>query len=124
MDYLILNPLNFPILSTLIVLPLAGALVIFFLKNETAAKVWTLLISLVTMVLSWPLYFYFDVATHKYQFGEHLPWIPYFKINYTLGVDGISLLLVLLSTLITPICILSGILFKSRPIKITTNRPN
>ena len=48
MDFLILNPLNFPILSTLIFLPLAGALVIFFLKNETAAKVWTLLISLVT----------------------------------------------------------------------------
>jgi NADH-quinone oxidoreductase subunit M len=108
MDFLILNPLNFPILSTLIFLPLAGALVLFFLKNETAAKVWSLLVSLVTMVLSWPLYFYFDVSTYKYQFGEHVSWIPYFKINYTLGVDGISLLLVLLSTLLTPICILSS----------------
>ena len=69
------------------------------------------------MVLSWPLYFYFDASTYKYQFGEHLSWIPFFKINYTLGVDGISLLLVLLSTLLTPICILSSWKYISKRVR-------
>ena len=59
-----------------------------------------MIISLVNFALSLPLYFNFDISTYKYQFGEHIPWIPGFKINYTLGVDGISLLLVLLSTLL------------------------
>ncbi|MCU0578620.1 MAG: NADH-quinone oxidoreductase subunit M [Desulfobacterota bacterium] len=106
MDFLIPNQLNYPVLSTLIFLPLVGALIIFFIRNETGAKVWTLAVSTVTFLLSLPLYIYFDPSTHKYQFGEHAPWIPLFKVNYTLGVDGISLLLVLLSTLLIPICVL------------------
>ncbi|OGP50943.1 MAG: NADH-quinone oxidoreductase subunit M [Deltaproteobacteria bacterium RBG_13_43_22] len=108
MDFLILNQLGYPVLSTLIFLPLAGAVVLFLLRNETTAKVWSLIISIVTFALSLPLYFNFDITTYKYQFAEHIPWIPGFKINYTLGVDGISLLLVLLSTLLTPICILAS----------------
>jgi NADH-quinone oxidoreductase subunit M len=106
MDFLIPNQLNYPILSTLIFLPLVGALLIFLIRNETGARVWTLAVSTVTFLLSLPLYFYFDTSTPKYQFGEHAPWIPLFKVNYTLGVDGISLLLVLLSTLLIPICVL------------------
>jgi NADH-quinone oxidoreductase subunit M len=106
MDFLIPNPLNYPILSTILFLPLAGALVIFLIRDEKWAKIWTLVVSLVNFGLSLPLYVYFDPSTYKYQFGEHAPWIPSFKIFYTLGVDGISLLLVLLSTLLTPICVL------------------
>ncbi len=108
MDFLIPNQLSYPILSTLIFLPLAGALLLFLFREEKAARIWTLLISLVTFILSLPLYFNFDLTTYKYQFAENTPWIPSFKINYTLGVDGISLLLVLLSTLLTPICVLAS----------------
>lgn len=108
MDFLIPNQLNYPILSTLVFLPLAGALILFLLRNEKAVRVWSLIISVVTFALSLPLYFNFDTTTYKYQFAEHVPWIPGFKINYTLGVDGISLFLVLLSTLLTPICILAS----------------
>lgn len=108
MDFLIPNQLNYPILSTLIFLPLAGAFVLFLIRNEKAAKIWALIVSLVVFALSLPLYFYFDPATYKYQFAEHSPWIPAFKINYTLGIDGISLFLVLLSTMLIPICILAS----------------
>ncbi|MGA3084421.1 MAG: NADH-quinone oxidoreductase subunit M [Thermodesulfobacteriota bacterium] len=108
MDFLIPNQLSYPILSTLIFLPLAGAVVLFMIRNETAAKIWALIISIVNFALSLPLYFSFDLSTYKYQFAEHAPWIPGLKINYTLGVDGISLFLVLLSTLLTPICILAS----------------
>ncbi|MBI5585909.1 MAG: NADH-quinone oxidoreductase subunit M [Deltaproteobacteria bacterium] len=117
MDFLIPNQLNYPILSTLIFLPLAGSLILFFIRNETGAKVWTLIVSTVNFLLSLPLYFYFDTATAKYQFGEHAPWIPYFKINYTLGVDGISLLLVLLSTLLIPICVLASWKYISKRVR-------
>ena len=108
MDFLIPNQLNYPILSTLIFLPLAGAFVLFLIRDEKTAKIWTLIISLVVFALSLPLYFNFDPATYKYQFAEHSPWIPAFNINYTLGIDGISLFLVLLSTLLIPICILAS----------------
>ena len=76
MDFLIPNQLSYPILSTLIFLPLAGAMVLFLFRNETTAKVWTLIISLVNFALSLPLYFNFDISTYKYQFAEHVPWIP------------------------------------------------
>ena len=108
MDFLIPNQLNYPILSTLIFLPLAGAFVLFLIRDEKAAKIWSLFISLVVFALSLPLYFYFDPSTYKYQFAEHSPWIPAFNINYTLGIDGISLFLVLLSTMLIPICILAS----------------
>ena len=63
-----------------------------------------------TAALSLPLYFGFDRTTAKFQFGEHHRWITFagLKINYTLGVDGISLLLVLLTTLIMPFCVLAS----------------
>jgi NADH-quinone oxidoreductase subunit M len=108
MDFLIPNQLSYPILSTLIFLPLAGAVVLFMIRDEKAARIWTLLVSLAAFFLSLPLYFNFDLSTYKYQFAENAPWIPLFKINYTLGIDGISLLLVLLSTLLTPICVLAS----------------
>jgi NADH-quinone oxidoreductase subunit M len=82
--------------------------VLFLLRDEKAAKIWSLFISLVVFALSLPLYFNFDPATYKYQFAEHSPWIPAFNINYTLGIDGISLFLILLSTLLIPICILAS----------------
>ncbi|HMK66726.1 MAG TPA: NADH-quinone oxidoreductase subunit M [Thermodesulfobacteriota bacterium] len=108
MDFLIPNQLSYPILSTLIFLPLIGALVLFLIKDEKAIRIWSLVVSLVVFVLSLPLYFKFDPTTYKYQFAENVPWIPSFKINYTLGLDGISLFLVLLSTFLMPICVLAS----------------
>ena len=108
MDFLIMNAMGFPILSALIFLPLAGALILLCIPGDTAAKNWTMLVTVVTALVSLPLYWNFDATTAKYQFGEHASWISALNINYTLGIDGISLLLVLLTTLIMPLCVLGS----------------
>ena len=105
-DFLIINTLGYPILSLLIFLPLIGVIPLLILKNDEAAKYWALVITLVIALVSLPLYFKFDRTTALYQFGEHHAWIPMWNINYTLGIDGISLLLILLTTLLMPLCIL------------------
>ena len=92
----------------LIFLPLAGAAVLLVTSNENFARVWALVVTVVTAGVSMPLYFGFDTTTAKFQFGEHHSWIPAFDINYTLGVDGISLLLVLMTTLLMPLCVLGS----------------
>ena len=112
MDFQLLNVLllkdGFHILSFLIFLPLAGALLTFCLPSDTVAKYWALAVTSVTALVSLRLYGGFDQNTAKFQFGEHAAWIPSLNINYTLGVDGISLLLIILTTLIMPFCVLAS----------------
>jgi len=105
-DFLIMNNLGYPILSILVFLPLLGAIPLIILKNDEIAKYWTVAVTTVVALVSLLLYFNFDKTTARYQFGEHHAWIPMWDINYTLGIDGISLLLVLLTTMILPLCIL------------------
>ena len=105
-DFLIMNSLGYPILSLLVFLPLAGVIPLLLLKNDEAAKYSTLAVTLLIAIISLPLYFKFDKTTAMYQFGEHHAWIPMWDINYTLGIDGISLLLILLTTLLLPLCVL------------------
>jgi NADH-quinone oxidoreductase subunit M len=91
---------SFPILSTLIWLPILGGLLVLFAgrNNDTAAK-WLSLITVgLTFILSIPLWIGFDNSTASMQFVEHIAWIPMFNINYHLGVDGLSMPLVLLTT--------------------------
>jgi NADH-quinone oxidoreductase subunit M len=105
-DFLIMNTLGYPILSLLVFLPLAGVILLLLLRNDEAAKYSTMVVTLLIAVVSLPLYFKFDKTTAMYQFGEHHAWIPMWDINYTLGIDGISLLLILLTTMIMPLCVL------------------
>ena len=104
--YLIMNPLDFPILSTIIFLPLVGVALILLMRKELAIKVTALIASIATLVLSVVLYAYFDPRTPRFQFGESLSWIQMYNINYTLGVDGITILLIVLTALVTPACVL------------------
>jgi NADH-quinone oxidoreductase subunit M len=104
--YLIMNTLNFPILSTVIFLPLAGALLLLFMKSDRAVKMTAFVAGLINFPISLILYSRFDTGTALFQLGEHIPWIPSYNINYTLGIDGITIFLILLTTLLTPICIL------------------
>jgi len=101
-----MNHLGFPILSVLMFLPLAGAAALFFIVNDTAAKYWALIVTMANGCVSLFLYRDFDLTTPHFQFAEHASWIPSLNINYTLGVDGISLLLILLTTLLMPLCVL------------------
>ncbi|MFC1817532.1 NuoM family protein [Thermodesulfobacteriota bacterium] len=105
-DFLIMNTLGYPILSLLVFLPLAGVIPLLILKHDAAAKYWTLFITIVIAVISLQLYFKFDKTTALYQFGVDHAWIPMWDIRYTLGIDGISLLLILLTTMIMPLCVL------------------
>lgn len=107
MDQLLINP-GFPILSVLIFLPLAGALLLLFIKNEAMCRNIALATTAATGILSLQLLSGFDKTTDKFQFVEHHPWIETFNINYTVGVDGISILLILLTTFIMPFCILAS----------------
>jgi NADH-quinone oxidoreductase subunit M len=100
--------LAYPILSTLIFLPLVGAGIILLLRRtqEKLIKMSALVVSIVVFLLSLPLFTEFDKSTHLMQFVEKHQWIPYWNITYSLGIDGISVLFVLLSTLVTILCVL------------------
>jgi NADH-quinone oxidoreductase subunit M len=102
------NVLGYPILSLIIFLPVAGAALLLFVNRDNAfvIKLLTLIISVATFIVSLPLFFRFNQNTPAMQFVESRPWIPTWNINYSLGVDGISVLFVLLSTLITILCVL------------------
>jgi NADH-quinone oxidoreductase subunit M len=101
--------MQLPILSILIFFPLLGVLLLVFLprKNHQLLKLATLGISLVQFGLSLILWFRFDSATAAMQFTERHDWLPQYGIGYLLGLDGFSLLLVLLTTFLTPICVLA-----------------
>lgn len=106
MDFLIISGGH--LLSWLIFLPLAGAVITMFLPSDAIARIFAMVVTSIVALISFPLYTGFDSSTAKYQFGEHVPWIPAWDINYTLGIDGISLLLILLTTLIMPFCVLAS----------------
>jgi len=106
-----MNPYGgFPLLSILVFLPLVGALLILLLnkKRVEQIRVVALVTSLVVFVLSLPLFFNFDSSSHELQWMEKKPWIPHYGISYFIGIDGISLLLVLLTTFISVLAILSS----------------
>ena len=102
--------MSFPILSSLILLPTIGALFIFFSKssdkNNITVKYVALFTSFVNFFLSIYLWFLFDQSISEFQFVEDRIWIKNF-INYKVGIDGISILFILLTTFITPLCIIS-----------------
>jgi NADH-quinone oxidoreductase subunit M len=100
--------MNFPILSSLILLPTIGALFLLFSndKNSNTSKYVALFTSFVNFLISIYLWFLFDLTTSNFQFVEEREWIKGF-INYKVGIDGISILFIILTTFITPLCIIS-----------------
>jgi NADH-quinone oxidoreductase subunit M len=104
---------SWPILSLVTFLPLVGALFCLVVNGPKEAvdrncKSAALLTSVVTLLISLLLWARFDVTKAGFQFEEKLDWVPALNIGYHMGIDGISLFFVLLSTLLTPICILSS----------------
>ena len=101
--------MNFPILSTLIFLPLVSSIFIFISKsqkNNNSAIYVSLFTSIATFLLSLFVWFSLDQNSSNFQFVEEKSWINDF-IKFKLGVDGISILFIVLTAFITPICILS-----------------
>ena len=103
---------DWPILSTITFLPLLGAAFILLIRGDEATiarnsrhvALWT---TVVTFALSLLLIFNFDTTTAAFQFEEYTPWLPEYGIGYHLGVDGISVFFLMLTTFLVPICIIS-----------------
>jgi NADH-quinone oxidoreductase subunit M len=98
------------LLSILIWLPIVGGIWVLIVGDKQASTVRpiALVVSLLTFLLSLPLYFEFDTTTAAMQFTEQLAWIPAFSINYHLGVDGFSMPLIILTTFTTVLVVLAG----------------
>lgn len=99
--------INYNILSIVTFLPLIGALVVFF-APERLARILALGASLLTFGVSLHLWFHFDVANTGMQFLARYHWIDELGITYSVGIDGVSLMLVLLTTFLTPLVILGA----------------
>jgi NADH-quinone oxidoreductase subunit M len=91
-------------------LPVAGAALLLFMRKASpgAIRNIALIVSLLTLLLSLPLFSNFDSSSPGMQFEQSVPWIPSLGVQYHVGIDGISLFLVLLTTVLTPIAILSS----------------
>jgi NADH-quinone oxidoreductase subunit M len=104
--------MTFPILTSLIALPVVGALVLFFVPddehNDRTVRAVALIVSLLVFAETLLLWYHFNAASADFQFIERHDWIPSFGISYFIGVDGISLLLVVLTGFLTPIALLGS----------------
>ena len=105
------NPFDFPLLSLVVFFPAAAALfILFFVKKTEENRIrWLANISaFIGFLLSLPLWFAFDSSGPQFQFGERYSWIPSIGVEYNIAMDGISLLLILMTTLLGFIAILSS----------------
>tara|TARA_B100002052_G_scaffold291153_1_gene310771 strand:- start:5895 stop:7391 length:1497 start_codon:yes stop_codon:yes gene_type:complete len=105
--------MNFPILSSITFLPLIGAFFVFLTKsdkgdNNRGAIYISIFTTFVNFFISLFLWYSFDTETSNFQFLEEINWISGF-IKFKFGIDGISILFIILTTLITPICVISCI---------------
>ena len=102
----------FPILTSLVALPIAGALALLLVKddegNAGAIRRIALIVSGLVFVEALLLWYRFDPSSADFQFVEHRAWIPAFGISYSVGVDGISLFLLVLTAFLTPLALLSS----------------
>ena len=104
--------IDWPLLTVIIFLPFLGGIIILFIKEDelTSNNIkWSaLLTSIGTFILSLILWLQFDYSNPSYQFQEKFRWFDDFNFLYHIGVDGISLFMILLSTFLTPLCVLAS----------------
>jgi NADH-quinone oxidoreductase subunit M len=103
--------LQIPLLSFLIWVPVLGGILVLATgseKNAEQARIIALVVSIICILFCIPLYTNFNLYTDAFQFREHLIWIPTYKIHYDLGVDGISMPLIILTTYTTLLVILGS----------------
>ncbi len=102
--------MTWPILSIVVWLPIIGGIAVMLLGSQRAQLVKQVALgtSIVTFAFSLPLWVHFDFESAAMQFVENVPWIERFGANYALGVDGISMPLILLTTFLTPFVVVAG----------------
>ena len=97
-----------PLLSLVIWLPILGGIAVLLNGDNGFTRPLSLIVSVVTLFLSAGLYTGFDMTTHDMQFVEHIPWIATFGIHYSLGIDGFSMPLIILTAFSTVIVVVAG----------------
>ena len=102
--------MNYPILSVVIWLPIAAGLMVLAVggRHAGAARVIALIGAIAGLLVALPLWTHFDRLTRGFQFAESVPWIASFNVNYQLGIDGMSLLLILLNCVTTVLVVVAG----------------
>jgi NADH-quinone oxidoreductase subunit M len=105
MDATLPVPIDYPVLTVLTFLPSAGVLILLLTRSERLIRWTSLLITTVTLTVALPLLTDFDKSTHHMQFVETHPWIAAWGIDYAVGVDGISVLFVVLAALLSVLCV-------------------
>ena len=104
-----MNGLDNAILTLVTFVPAAGALLLLvFPRRDRDIRLFSLVISLLTFVLSLHLPAHFHRDQTGFQYVKNIPWIPTPNIRYHMGIDGISLWLVVLTTFLTPLCVLTS----------------
>ena len=102
---------GYPLLSLAIWIPIVAGLLILAVgrdSNPGLSRILALLGALAGLLITLPLFTDFDRSTSMMQFVELAPWIPRFNINYHLGVDGISMLFIILNSFVTVMVVLAG----------------
>jgi len=106
---------GYPVLTSLIVFPLVAAAGLFLIKSPQVARAYTLGASILELILGLPLlYFQFNA---DFQFVEKASWVPQWGLQYHLGIDGISYLMVLLTLAILPLCVMCSWTYISKRVK-------
>ncbi|NOY76368.1 MAG: NADH-quinone oxidoreductase subunit M [Calditrichaeota bacterium] len=107
------------ILTTITFLPIFGAIILLFVSREKEEfiRYYTLVLTTLVFLVSLPILLGFQSGTSAFQFQEKVNWIPSLGIHYHLGVDGISLLMVMLTTFLMPIVILSSWTYIQKRVK-------
>src|SRR6056300_508500 len=102
--------IDWPLLSTVVWLPIIGGALVLISgdKSPNVSRWLALLVLVLTFAVSIPLYTQFDSSTAAMQFVEKAAWVPQFGVNYYLGVDGISMPLIILTTFITILVVIAG----------------
>ena len=101
----IINNIDYPILSITTFVPVVGAILILFIRNNRLVKWVALSTTVLTFIVSLPIYKHFDKSTYEMQFVEIYPWVPAWNIDYNVGVDGISVLFIILVAILSILCV-------------------
>jgi len=96
---------GYPVLTVIVFLPLLGGIALLLMRGDRLIRWTSLLITFATLILALPLLTDFDKSTHHMQFVETHPWIAAWGIEYAVGVDGISVLFVVLAALLSVLCV-------------------
>jgi NADH-quinone oxidoreductase subunit M len=107
---------TWPTLTILVFFPVAACLVLPFIRGDRTVRVFALAVGVVELLCALPL-FGFDLSFSGYQFEEKAEWVRSWGLTYHLGMDGISLLMVLLTVLLLPLCVLCSWTYISKRVK-------